>query len=120
MNRDNGLPVNRAHQSLAETRNSQLEREMLGVVFALNWIRQYVLGRHVEVHTDHKPLTPIVLKPFDEVPPRLQRWLMALMSFSYSLSHVPTKQLLFVVALSRAPIADTKDRPRKLVLWKSF
>ena len=53
----------------------------------------------LEVHIDHKPLTPIVLKPFDEVPPRLQRWLGSLMSFSYSLSHVPGKQLLLVVDL---------------------
>ena len=104
------LPVTCASRSLAdaETRYSQLEREMLGVVFALNRFRQYVLGRHVEVHTDHKPLIPIVCKPFDEVPPRLQRWLVALMPFSYSLSHVPGKQLLCVDALSRAPIADTQ------------
>ena len=81
---------------------------MLGVVFALNQFRQYVLGRHVEVHADHKPLIPIVRKPFDEVPPRLQRWLVALMLFSYSLSHVPGEQLLCVGPLSRAPIADTQ------------
>ena len=44
---------------------------MLGVVFALNRFRQYVLGRHVTVYTDHKPLIPLVQKVFDDVPPRL-------------------------------------------------
>ena len=80
------LPVTCASRSLAdaETRYSQLEREMLGVVFALTRFRQYVLGRHVDVFTDHKPLLSIVRKPFDDVPPRLQRWLVALMPYDYN------------------------------------
>ena len=43
-----------------ETRYSQLEREMLAVVFSLVKFRQFILGRHVVVLTDHKPLVSIV------------------------------------------------------------
>ena len=116
------LPVTCVTPSLAdaETRYSQLEREMIGVVFPLNRFRQYVVGRHVEVHTDHKPLIPTVLKPFDEVPPRLQRWLVALRPFSYSLSHVPGKQLLCVDALSRAPIGDTQGSAAETRAMEEF
>ncbi|XP_065177704.1 uncharacterized protein K02A2.6-like [Sycon ciliatum] len=100
------LPVTCASRTLTEveTRYSQMEREMLGVVFALQRFRQYVLGRHVEVHTDHQPPISIVQKPFDDVPPRLQRWLVSLMPYTYKLVHVPGKQLLCVDALSRAPL----------------
>ena len=48
-NSNQWLPVSCASRSLTDTesRYSQIEREMLGVVFALNRFRQYVLGRHV-------------------------------------------------------------------------
>ena len=100
------LPVTCASRTLTdvETRYSQMEREMLCIVFALTRFRQYVLGRHVEVYTDHKPLLPIVQKPFDEVPPRLQRWLVSLMPYDYALKYVPGKQLACTDALSRAPV----------------
>ena len=107
------LPVTCASRSLAdaETRYSQLEREMLGVVLALTRFRQYVLGRHVDVFTDHKPLLSIVRKPFDDVPPRLQRWLVALMPYGYNLQHVPGKQLFCTDALSRAPLPGVIPSP---------
>ena len=84
---------------------------MLGIVFALTWFRQYVLGRHIEVFTDHKPQLPSVKKPFDDVPPRLQRWLVSLMSFDYTLKHVPAKQLSCTDTLSRAPLPDSEGTP---------
>ncbi|XP_065197162.1 uncharacterized protein LOC135828666 [Sycon ciliatum] len=107
------VPVTCASRSLTdvETRYSQMEREMLGVVFALTRFRQYVLGRDVDVFTDHRPLLHIVQKPFDDVPPRLQRWLVSLMPYSYSLKHIPGKQLLCVDALSRAPLKTTVSSP---------
>jgi len=100
------LPVTCASRTLTdvETRYSQLEREMLGIVFALTRFRQYVLGRFVEVYTDHKPLLSIIRKPFDDVPPRLQRWLVSLMPYDYTLKHVPGKQLACTDTLSRAPL----------------
>ena len=66
-------PVACASRSLtaAKTRYSQLEREMLGVVFVITRFRQYVLGRHIQAFTDHKPLVNIVCKPFDDIPHRL-------------------------------------------------
>ena len=107
------LPVMCASRSLSdvERRYSQLEREMLGVVFGLTRFRQYVLGRGVQVFTDHKPLISIVRKPFDDVPPRLQRWLVALMPFQYTLLHIPGNQMRCADALSRAPIPESEASP---------
>ena len=106
---DQWVPIACVSRTLTEveSRYSQLEREMLGVVFGLTRFRQYVLGRHVEVYTDHKPLLPIVQKSFDDVPPRLQRWLVSLMPYDYSLKHLPGKQLSCTDTLSRAPLMDS-------------
>ena len=109
------LPVDGASRSLtgAETRYSQLEREMLGVVFSIVRFRQYVLGRHVQVFTDHKPLVDIVHKIFDDVPPRLQRWLVALMPYQFSLTYKPGCQLVCADALSRAPLTEQDTTPEE-------
>lgn len=109
------LPVAGASRSLtgAETRYSQLEREMLGVVFSITRFHQYVLGRHVQVFTDHKPLVDIMHKLFDDVPPRLQRWLVALMPYQFSLIYKPGCQLVCADALSRAPLPEQDTTPEE-------
>ena len=108
-------PVACASRSLTdvETRYSQLEREMLGVVFTITRFRQYVLGRAVEVFTDHKPLISIIRKPFDEVPPRLQRWLISLMPYQITVTHVPGRHLVCADTLSRAPLAVKSPTPEE-------
>ena len=108
-------PVTCASSSLtdAEVRYSQMEREMLGVVYAITRFRQYVLGRPFEVFTDHKPLISIVRKPFEEVPPRLQRWLVALMPYQFSITHIPGCRLVCTDALSRAPLAEKTPTPEE-------
>lgn len=108
-------PVAGASRSLTETesRYSQLEREMLGVVFAITRFRQYVLGRPIQAFTDHKPLISIIRKPFDEVPPRLQRWLVALMPYQFSLIYKPGRHLVCADALSRAPLAEQHPTPEE-------
>ena len=51
----NGQPVSYASKSLTdiESRYSNIEREILGVVFALTRFHQYIYGRVVTVVTDH-------------------------------------------------------------------
>ena len=67
--REQWLPVAAASRSLtgAESRYSQLEREILAVVLAVTRFRQHVLGRPVQVFTDHKPLVDIMHKSFDDI-----------------------------------------------------
>ena len=91
-----------------ETRYSQLEREMLAIVFGLVKFRQFVLGRHVTVFTDHKPLVSIIKKTFDEVPARVQRWLLALLPYDFVLEHRPGTAMVCADALSRSPVSDVE------------
>ena len=58
---------------------------------------------HVE--TDRKPLLSLLgYKHLDEFSLRIQRMRMHLMRFSYTISHIPRKDLVIPDTLSRAPI----------------
>ena len=54
----NGHPVIYASRTLTETeqRYSNIERELLAVVFALERLNHYTTGFRVQVETDHQPL----------------------------------------------------------------
>ncbi|XP_061880999.1 uncharacterized protein K02A2.6-like [Entelurus aequoreus] len=57
------------------------------------------------METDHKPLLSLLgSQALDALPPRIQRFRMRLMRYSYSISHVPGKCLWTADTLSRAPV----------------
>ena len=61
----NGQPITYASRSLttAQTHYAQIEKELLAIVFGFERFNQYLYGKHVLVHTDHKPLINTVHKP---------------------------------------------------------
>lgn len=73
----------------AESQYSQLDREILAIVFAVNKFFQYLYGRRFELVTDNKPLTRI-FHP-SNVPPmsagRLLRYAIFLRGFDYTIRH---------------------------------
>ena len=44
------------HLSKVERRYSTSERELLAIVLAVEYFKQYVYGRHFKIRTDHEPL----------------------------------------------------------------
>ena len=58
-------PVAYSSKSLsdAETLYSNIERELLGVVFGIEHFKHFTFGRKMYVITDHKPLLPLFQKP---------------------------------------------------------
>ena len=115
-------PVSCASRALKdpETRYSQLEREMLAVVFGLVKFRQFVLGRQVIVFTDHKPLVAIVKKEFDQVPARVQRWLLAILPYDFQLTYTPGTSMICTDALSRAPSQAVEASPAEARSMKEY
>ena len=67
---ENG-PVEYRSKLLTETerRYSNIEREMLGVVYGLEKFHYYIYGPHVAIQTDHKPLETIFKKHLFSAPP---------------------------------------------------
>ena len=67
--------------SSAETRYSNIERELLGIVCAIQNFKHFCFGRSVKVITDHKPLLAIFKKSLNNTTPRLARLLLQLVEY---------------------------------------
>ncbi|XP_062576025.1 uncharacterized protein K02A2.6-like [Saccostrea cucullata] len=104
-----GKPVAFASKSLtpAEIKYAQIEKEMLSILFGCKKFHQYLYGREVQVHTDHKPLVAIHAKPLAQAPARLQRMLLQLQAYDLKLTHIPGKDIPIADTLSRKFLPDT-------------
>ena len=82
-------PVAYASRSLTqtETRHTQIEKELLAVVFACYKFYDYIYGKPVVIETDHQPLVTIHNKPFQPIPARLQRMMLQLQKFDLTLTY---------------------------------
>ena len=108
----NNRPMAFASKTLTdvETRYANIERECLSVVFGLEKFHTYVYGRHIIVQNDHKPLEMIQRKPIQAAPPRLQRMLLKLQKYDYTIQYIPGKDMVLADRLSRFP-SCTENSP---------
>lgn len=94
-----------------ETRYSQIEKEALGIVYAVERFRDYVLGRNFTLQTDHKPLLAIYGSSKGvpgHVANRLRRWALTLSAYDFNMEFVGTKEFGYADVLSRL-IRQSKD-----------
>jgi hypothetical protein len=107
-----GFPIAYASRSMTATqvRYAQIEKELLAVVFACERFHQYIYGKTVEVHSDHKPLESILKKPLATAPARLQRMLLRLQKYDINLVYKQGKLLQVADTLSRAQLAETANQ----------
>ena len=98
-----GRPVIYVSRTLtpAEEHYSNIERELLGVVFAMQRLHNYVFGEPVRVQTDHKPLETIWKKRIATASPRLQRLLLRLARYEIQLEYIRGKDNSIADALSK-------------------
>ena len=75
----------------AETRYSQIEREALGVTWAILHFRMYLYGSSFVVCTDHKPLLPLFNSQNSQPNARIELWLLKLQQYEYKLTYLPGK-----------------------------
>ncbi|KAJ8389952.1 hypothetical protein AAFF_G00112370 [Aldrovandia affinis] len=112
--RDNAewKPVAYASRALSSTeqRYAQIEEAALASTWACERFaraHEFLIGKSFSIEMDHKPLVPLLgSRNLDELPPRIQRLRMRLMRFSYTISHVPGKEIATADVLSRAPVAQ--------------
>lgn len=104
-------PVAYASRKLkgAEMNYSTVEREALGVVWAISYFKHYLLGKHFVVYCDQASLSN-VLKLKDPTS-RIARWIMTLSQYDYEIKHKPGKLNLTADYLSRnVNIIDTSSK----------
>lgn len=106
----NGKPVAYASRALsdAETRYTQIEKEMLAIVYALEKFNQFTFGRHVTVYSDHKPLEAILRKPLARAPRRLQGMIMRLQKYDLEVRYEKGTEMHIADSLSRAYLPSTE------------
>ena len=75
----------------------------LSITWECDKFSPYIIGKTIEIETDHKPLVPLLSsKDLDAVPPRILCFRLCLMR-SITICHVPGKYLYTVDMLSRSP-----------------
>jgi len=75
--------------------------ELLGIVHGLKHFRQYLLGRHMVIRTDHAALSWLRRTP--EPMPQLARWLTFIEEYDYEVQHREGKKHGNADGLSRRP-----------------
>ena len=90
---------------------SNIERELLAILFACEKLHTYTFGREIVVHTDHKPLQTIFQKPISLAPSRLQRMLLRFSVYNVQVKYVGSKSVLFADTLSRLDPSKAKEIP---------
>ena len=94
-------PIEFASKKLApaETRYSTIERELLGVVWAIEHFRPYVWGVKFAVRTDHMPL--VWVHKLKETSARITRWKERLAPYNFDISHTKGTDNAVADCLSR-------------------
>lgn len=86
----------------SEKRFAQVEKEMLGIVHAVQKFHFYIYGRSVRVLTDCKPLVGLMSKNVVNVAsPRLQRMKVKLMKYDLKVEYLQGKLMFVADLLSR-------------------
>lgn len=108
--------VQHASRSLtpAEKNYSQIEKEALGLIFAVTKFHRYIYGREFSLQTDHRPLVSIFGSK-KGIPVytanRLQRWALTLLNYNFKIKYINTKEFGYADMLSR--LIDQQQKPEE-------
>ena len=104
-------PVMYVSRALTETeqRYSNIQRELLAIVFALERLNHYTFGRTITVQSDHQTLQSIWKKSIVSASPRLQRLLLGLAHYDINIEFLQGKENVIADALSRVHLLQSNN-----------
>ncbi|CAK1598438.1 unnamed protein product [Parnassius mnemosyne] len=108
----NNKPVSYSSRSLtnAEKIFSQIEKELLSVVWANKKFHYYVYGRPCTILNNHKPLETILKKSIHEIPSiRLQRLKLKLLKYDITFQYLKGKLMYIADLLSRSYLDEIDE-----------
>ena len=85
------------------------ERELLACVFGAERFQTYVFGRHFTIESDHKSLEQISMKNLADAPVRLQRMLLRLQDYDFTIKYRPGEEMVIADTLLRYSPEDTPE-----------
>ena len=104
--------VSRAFTKM-EQRYSNIERELLAIVFALKRLNHYTFGSTITVQSNHQPLQSIWKKAVVSASPRLQRLLLRLTHYNLNIEFLRGKENVIADALSRVcPLQSSNSKTK--------
>ena len=100
---NNLRPVAYASKTLTscESNYSNIERELLGVLFSVLYFKHFTYGCKVYIITDHKPLVSLFRKSLTSASPRLSRMLLHILDYQLDIMYQPGTKMHLRDALSR-------------------
>lgn len=103
-----GKPVAFASRALAqaEQQYAQIEKELLAIVYG---VESFTYGRPVTVESDHKRLEVIHQKPLSVALRRLQKMLMRLHHYDFTIIYKKGSEMLLADTLSRHRLESCND-----------
>ncbi|KAK2707345.1 hypothetical protein QYM36_015134 [Artemia franciscana] len=110
---DNVVAFGSRSMSETEQQYSQIEKELLAVVFGCKHFHQYIYGRTVTITTDHKPLESILVKPISKAPPWLQRMMLSIQPYILKFVYRPGSEIPVADTLSRLHTPDLDNENEK-------
>ena len=104
-------PVAFASKALTPTeqRYANSERELLACVFGAERFWTYVFGRHFTIESDHKSLEQISMKNLADAPVCLQRMLLRLQDYDFTIKYRPGEEMVIADTLSIYSPEDTTE-----------
>ena len=103
-------PVCYASRALteAESRYSNIERELLAAMWSLEHFNHYIEGSNVTLQTDNKPFVSIWSKSINTASPRIQRLLLRMSRYNVKLEYIAGRHNVIADALSRFSLRTSK------------
>ena len=108
----NGKPIEFAAKSLTDcqSRYSQIEKELLAILFSCERFKYYCLGQEViRVETDHLPLVGLMGKDINSLSPRLAAMRLKLLSYPIDVVYKPGKDMVLSVQRASPPFFRSRD-----------
>ena len=113
---NNLRPVACASKTLTscESNYSNIERELLGVLFSVLYFKHFTYGCKVHIITDHKPLVSLFRKSLTSASPRLSRMLLCILDYQSEVMYQPGTKMHLSNALSRLTSHNDNSKAKSI------